>query len=119
MAGKTTLATLVLAVVAAAALMEGAAATVYFVGDTTAWTIPSSAAFYSTWAANHTFAIGDILGKLFFFCHSLKFIYYILRDSWRRRIGAYRKLCPISFPSTSILKYSFRSNFLEKFLKIL
>ncbi|KAG5564420.1 hypothetical protein RHGRI_000564 [Rhododendron griersonianum] len=63
MAGKTTLATLVLAVVAAAALMEGAAATVYFVGDATAWIIPPSAAFYSTWAANHTFAVGDILGK--------------------------------------------------------
>lgn len=82
MAGKTsTLATLVLAVVAAAALMEGAAAAVYVVGDATSWTIPPSAAFYSTWAANHTFAVGDILGK---------------------NLG-----CPVSFPSKSILKCSF------------
>lgn len=51
-------------VVAAAALIEGTAAAVYIVGDTTAWTIPSSATFYANWAASHTFAVGDILGTL-------------------------------------------------------
>ncbi|KAI8570723.1 hypothetical protein RHMOL_Rhmol01G0058500 [Rhododendron molle] len=61
MAGKTTLATIVLVVVASAALMEGAAAAVYVVGDATSWTIPSSAAFYSNWAANKNFTVGDIL----------------------------------------------------------
>lgn len=75
MAGKTTLAILVLAVVAAAALMEGAAAKVYVVGDATSWTIPTGgAAFYSNWAANHTFAVGDILSKLFLLLFFLSFV---------------------------------------------
>lgn len=66
MARRTMFATLVVMVVAAAALIEGTAA-VHIVGDATGWTIPAGgAAFYSTWAANKTFAVGDILGKLGF-----------------------------------------------------
>ncbi|KAJ6857547.1 cucumber peeling cupredoxin-like [Populus alba x Populus x berolinensis] len=52
-----------LAAIAVAALIHSSAAqSNHTVGDTTGWAIPSTgSAFYSTWAANKTFSVGDIL----------------------------------------------------------
>ncbi|PON54735.1 Blue (type 1) copper protein, binding site [Trema orientale] len=49
------------ALAAVAMLQSSAVATTFFVGDSTNWVIPSSPNFYSNWAANKTFKIGDIL----------------------------------------------------------
>ncbi|CAN1120591.1 Blue copper protein [Linum perenne] len=50
------------AIVIAALLHFSAAQTTYTVGNTMGWTIPQGgASAYSTWAANNSFAVGDIL----------------------------------------------------------
>ena len=86
-----------LAAISVAYLIHSSLAqTTYTVGDTTGWIIPpTGAAFYSTWAGNKTFKVGDILGNtitravifisqsetgldlfqiLIFFCHFLQFL---------------------------------------------
>ncbi|KAJ6372715.1 hypothetical protein OIU76_027104 [Salix suchowensis] len=52
-----------LAAISVAYLIHSSSAqTTYTVGNTTGWFIPpTGAAFYSTWAANKTFKVGDIL----------------------------------------------------------
>ncbi|KAJ6758992.1 PEELING CUPREDOXIN putative-RELATED [Salix koriyanagi] len=52
-----------LAAISVAYLIHSSSAqTTYTVGDTTGWVIPpTGAAFYSTWAGNKTFKVGDIL----------------------------------------------------------
>ena len=54
-----------LAAISVAYLIHSSSAeTTYTVGDTTGWIVPQNgAAFYSTWAANKTFKVGDILGN--------------------------------------------------------
>lgn len=49
----------------AANLFHGSfAQTRHVVGDTTGWTIPTNgASFYTNWASNKTFTVGDTLGK--------------------------------------------------------
>ncbi|KAF5741999.1 putative Cucumber peeling cupredoxin [Tripterygium wilfordii] len=50
------------AILVAALLKSSAAQTTHVVGDTLGWTVPASgASAYTTWAANKTFNIGDIL----------------------------------------------------------
>ncbi|PON63209.1 Blue (type 1) copper protein, binding site [Parasponia andersonii] len=49
------------ALAAVAMLQSSAVATTFFVGDSANWVIPSSPNFYSNWAANKTFKVGDIL----------------------------------------------------------
>ncbi|KAF8393188.1 hypothetical protein HHK36_021429 [Tetracentron sinense] len=45
-----------------AALLQGATAETYTVGDSLGWTIPPGGPIaYSTWANQHTFRVGDIL----------------------------------------------------------
>jgi len=44
-------------------LIESTAAETFIVGDDNGWSIPPSAGFYSSWAAKHTFAVNDTLGK--------------------------------------------------------
>ncbi|XP_044462827.1 umecyanin-like [Mangifera indica] len=48
-------------VLSAATLLHVTYAVNYTVGDTTGWTRPSDSTFYTTWAANKTFRIGDFL----------------------------------------------------------
>ncbi|KAB1199395.1 Stellacyanin [Morella rubra] len=51
-----------LALIAVAAVLQTSMATTYTVGDTSGWTVPpSGAGAYSTWAANKSFTVGDIL----------------------------------------------------------
>lgn len=58
-------------VLSAATLLHVTYAVNYTVGDTTGWTRPSDSTFYTTWAANKTFRIGDFLGEyLIYFCCS-------------------------------------------------
>ena len=54
-----------LAAIAIAALIQTSVAqTTHTVGDTTGWAIPTGdPAFYSSWAANQTFNVGEILGN--------------------------------------------------------
>ncbi|XP_057415452.1 mavicyanin-like [Lotus japonicus] len=54
---------LLLALLAATTLFHAASAqTRHFVGDSTGWTIPTGgASFYTNWAANKTFSVGDTL----------------------------------------------------------
>jgi hypothetical protein len=54
-----------LAAIAIAALVQTSVAqTTHTVGDTTGWAIPTGdPAFYSSWAANQTFNVGEILGN--------------------------------------------------------
>ncbi|KAL5547803.1 hypothetical protein UlMin_003034 [Ulmus minor] len=47
----------------AVCLAQGVDGVTYDVGDSTGWTIPSSNGFYSDWARNKTFRVGD---QLFF-----------------------------------------------------
>ncbi|XP_057486513.1 blue copper protein-like [Actinidia eriantha] len=62
MATKSNFATLVLVVATAMALLNGAAAKVYFVGDSLGWTVPSGgAAVYANWSSQHNFTTGDVL----------------------------------------------------------
>ncbi|GFY99729.1 hypothetical protein Acr_13g0011290 [Actinidia rufa] len=62
MATKSNFATLVLVVATAVALLEGTAATVYFVGDSLGWTVPTGGAtVYANWSSQHSFTTGDIL----------------------------------------------------------
>ncbi|PSS13865.1 Umecyanin like [Actinidia chinensis var. chinensis] len=62
MATKPNFATLVLVVATAVALLEGTAATVYFVGDSLGWTVPAGGAtVYANWSSQHSFTTGDIL----------------------------------------------------------
>lgn len=42
-------------------LIKGTASETLTVGDDNGWSRPSSSDFYSSWAAKHTFAAGDIL----------------------------------------------------------
>ncbi|KAF8393187.1 hypothetical protein HHK36_021428 [Tetracentron sinense] len=45
-----------------AALLQGASAETYTVGDSLGWTVPPGGPIaYSTWANQHTFRVGDIL----------------------------------------------------------
>lgn len=56
---------MVFLLVAAVLLQSAAAQTVHVVGGASGWIIPpGGATTYSTWAANQTFAVGDILGKI-------------------------------------------------------
>lgn len=42
-------------------LIKGTASETLTVGDDNGWSRPSAADFYSSWAAEHTFSVGDIL----------------------------------------------------------
>jgi len=63
MAIKVTMNLVVLSlVVVAVALVQGSRAETHVVGDTLGWTVPQGdSAAYTTWAANQTFAVGDVL----------------------------------------------------------
>lgn len=69
---------IVFAIFATVALLQSlVASTTYEVGDSLGWTIPSGgSAAYSTWAANKTFIVGDILGKI-----SDHFPFFLLQES--------------------------------------
>nr|DAD44942.1 TPA_asm: hypothetical protein HUJ06_003172 [Nelumbo nucifera] len=47
--------------VVVAALLQGATAATYIVGDDKGWKVPDSTDFYTTWTTNKTFQAGDIL----------------------------------------------------------
>lgn len=50
--------------IAVVALLLGAAADTYYVGDGIAWAVPSAGAeAYRSWAAEKTFKLGDTIGK--------------------------------------------------------
>ncbi|XP_074273996.1 umecyanin-like [Silene latifolia] len=52
---------MVVMIVAMMMLISGIAAKNLTVGDEMGWKVPSSDDFYTTWAANQTFVVGDIL----------------------------------------------------------
>jgi len=68
-----------LAAIAIAALIQTSLAqTTHTVGDTTGWAIPTGdLAFYSSWAANQTFNVGEILGNTTTLINVCFFFYYI------------------------------------------
>ncbi|XP_059432991.1 umecyanin-like [Corylus avellana] len=51
----------VLLIAAAATVLPLTEAAEHVVGDATGWTVPAAATFYSTWAANKNFSVGDVL----------------------------------------------------------
>lgn len=62
-----------LLLVVAVALLKGAAADNYTVGDDLGWTIPPAGSIaYKTWANKESFQIGDTIGN----CYLLKKPYY-------------------------------------------
>jgi hypothetical protein len=54
----------ILFVVLTAVLHVTEAATSYVVGNATAWSVPTSTNFYTTWAEQYNFTVGDTLGNL-------------------------------------------------------
>lgn len=56
-------------VIAAAIMMviKGIAAEKIVVGDAIGWKVPPTPEFYSSWAAQHKFSVGDTLGNHSFF----------------------------------------------------
>lgn len=60
-----------LAMIMVAGLMAGASATSFTVGDTTGWTITSSATFYQEWADAQKFNVGDDLTFLYASGHNV------------------------------------------------
>lgn len=56
-------AVILLMVMVAAAILEGAAAKTYHVGDNSGWQVPTGGFSFSNWTAQHSFVAGDILGK--------------------------------------------------------
>jgi len=59
--GSTLVAFVVLG--AASLLLHSSKAAVYEVGDSTGWKAPSDSSFYSTWASDKSFTVGDVLSK--------------------------------------------------------
>jgi hypothetical protein len=58
---------LVVFLIAAATVLPRTEAAYYEVGDSDGWHVPTGDAnFYSTWAANKNFSVGDVLGEQFF-----------------------------------------------------
>ncbi|KAI5557503.1 hypothetical protein POPTR_018G129400v4 [Populus trichocarpa] len=57
--GSTLVAFVVLG--AASLLLHSSKAAVYEVGDSTGWKAPSDSSFYSTWASDKSFTVGDVL----------------------------------------------------------
>lgn len=54
----------VFAAIVAALVISSVSAATYEVGDGLGWLVPPGGAVaYTTWASNHTFHAGDILGK--------------------------------------------------------
>ncbi|XP_059432379.1 umecyanin-like [Corylus avellana] len=51
----------VLLIAAAATVLPRTEAADHVVGDATGWIVPGNDTFYSTWAANKTFSVGDVL----------------------------------------------------------
>lgn len=58
--------------VVALALLKGATAESYTVGEDLGWNIPPSGSVaYATWAASKRFQLGDVVGKLLILDHFL------------------------------------------------
>lgn len=66
---------LLAAVVVVAGIVGKAGAATYVVGDTMAWTVPSSPTAYSDWASQYVFRAGDVLGTSILSLASWIYIY--------------------------------------------
>lgn len=95
---------MIVALVVLAALVLNAEGTTYTVGDGLGWTFPPLMDTYDTWAKQHTFVVGDELGK-FFDTHSfiMKFLESVARRTvcnsmnWRSRVNDHDRLeLPVS-----------------------
>lgn len=64
MATRRNAALVFLVLTAAVAVLHVAEGASYVVGDSTGWNVPSATTFYSSWASNLNFSVGDTLGEL-------------------------------------------------------
>ena len=76
MAGKNESVMLLATMVIMAASIGISSAATYTVGGNTGWKIPPQPNFYSNWASQQTFQVGDVLGN-----YSIIFIYLIIYNS--------------------------------------
>ncbi|KAL5538984.1 hypothetical protein UlMin_045520 [Ulmus minor] len=88
-------------------LAEGVAAVTYEVGDSTGWTIPSSNSFYSDWARNKTFHVGDQLSFNWSGSHNVANVSETEYENCAKPISVSASPVAIKLPSTSTGKQYF------------